>query len=257
MKYIKLSFLGLFLLITNSASLSAQKNTPELSFGILYADVKTRTPSWRDGNPFRRGAWLTLQQNNKLWNWFHLDTGITYQERMPLEVMSFAPGNSTTGTAGIATLVTLFAYPTNPQNELFDNQFKEYLRLPNFKYLNLEIIPNITFEKVLSFEIGVGVFAGILLNKNDKTVSKEDLPNEKIAFDAGQMSGEVLYRKYDYGWIPKAAIAYQINDKIKVGLQFKSYQSFSRLNDTFVFKQKSLNMKWIAHAGGLSMQYKF
>lgn len=257
MNYFEKLSLSLILLFLGISSVSAQKILPKISFGLLYADVKTRVQSWDEGNPFRRGAWITLEQNNKLYKWLHLDFGITYQERTPLEALPFARRNSSTETSGIANIVTLGFYPTNPQNDLFHNSTLEYTRFPNFKYLNLEVIPNITLGKTFSVTIGTGLFAGILLNKKNTTVTKEDLPNEKIFFDEGHIHGEVLYHKYDYGWIPKIVLTYQINEKINLGILFKTYQSISRLNDTFIFEQKSLNMRWIAHAGGLSFQYKF
>ena len=239
-------------------NLSAQKNAPELSFGILNADIKTVIINWRDGNTWRKGAWVSLNQNHKIYKWLHLDTGITYQERMPLEVFTFHwAWEFNQEISGVSNRYTLGKWPTNPQNEKFDPSM--YVRFPNFKYLNLEIIPNITIGDTFSITIGAGLFTGVLLNRKATTVTKENFPIVASLFGPPHnLSGEVTYHRYDSGFIPKAAIAYKINDKIKVGLRFKSYHSFIRLNDTFVTENAlGLNMRWVAHAGGLSVQYKF
>ena len=251
LKLIALSLLFTFVYL----NLSAQKKVPEISFGILYADIKTLDQNWDRGNTWRRGIWVTLEESHKVYKWFNLDTGITYQERIPLEVLTFNWGlPSSLGTTGRFVFGN---YPTNPQNEIFTTG--NYLRIPNFKYLNIEIIPKIIIGNIFSFTFGAGIFGGLLLNKQATTVTKEDLPFAQELFGPPHyINGEVTYQRYDCGWIPKAAIAYKINDKIKVGLQFKSYHSFIRLNDTFVRKRAlALNMRWVAHAGGLSLQYKF
>lgn len=240
-------------------NLSAQKNGPELSFGILNADIKSFIEYWEKGNPWRKGAWVSLNQNHKIFKWLHLDTGITYQERMPLEVFTFPFGSGLAeGVSGVSTRFTFEKWPSSPQHELFDPEI--YVRIPNFKYLNVEIVPNITIGNTFSVTIGAGLFGGVLLNRDATTITKEDLPYAASFFEPTSYNvyGEVTYHKYDSGFMPKAAIAYKINDKIKVGLMFKSYHSFIRLNDTFVEERNlALNMRWVAHAGGLSVQYKF
>ena len=238
-------------------NLSAQKNTPELSFGILYADIKSVIVSYNEGNnKWRRGAWVSLNQNFQLHKWLYLDTGITYQERSPLEVFPFKWG-ANEGINGVSSRFIFGQWPTSPQHRLFDSN--KYVRFPNFKYLNIEIVPNITIGNNFSITIGVGLFGGVLLNRKATTFTRKDFPALDVVFDPpNNVHGEVTYHRYDCGFMPKAAIAYKINHKIKVGLQFKSYHSFIRLNDTFVAnKNLHWNMKWIAHAGGLSIQYKF
>ena len=180
---------------------------------------------------------------------------------MPLEVFSFHWGGGDSGQPNLSGVLLKFTFeewPSSPQNEKFDPDI--YVRIPNFKYLNLEVVPNITLGNTFSITIGAGLFGGVLLNREATTVTKEDLPHAAFFFEptSYNVRGEVTYHRYDSGLIPKAAISYKINDKIKVGLQFKSYHSFIRLNDTFVTENAlGLNMRWIAHAGGLSMQYKF
>ena len=240
-------------------NIHAQKNVPEISFGILNANIKTFIVDWNRGSAWRKGAWVSLNQNHKIYKWLHLDTGLTYQERMPLEVFTFHWGwGLGEGVSGVSARFTYGKWPTNPQNEKFDSDDR-YVRFPNFKYLNVEMVPNITIGNTFSFTIGAGLFGGVLLNRKENTITKEYFPTAASDFGPpNNVNGEVTYHRYDSGFMPKVAINYKINDKIKVGLQFKSYHSFIRLNDTFVTERNlALNMRWIAHAGGLSMQYKF
>jgi len=184
-----------------------------------------------------------------------VDLGLTYQERIPLEVLPFPLGGV---PAGVTGQFVLRKYPTNPQNELFTTG--NYLRIPNFKYLTLETIPSITFGKKLSFSLGVGLFGSVLLNRTQMTITREDLPAAAPLFGPPRNIGDapVLYHKYDAGWIPKVEIQYQLSEKLKLGVQAKSYQSFVRLNDTFVSPRNLYrNMKWVSFAGGVSVQYTF
>jgi len=241
-----------------SINLSAQINAPEIATGILYADIKTRDEVWKRGRAWRRGSWISLHSTHQFSKkWLCLDVGMTYQERNPLEVFSFGLGDSSMQVSGVTSRFSLVEYPTSPQNELFNTD--EYIRFPNFKYLNMELIPNITLGKPVSFTIGIGLFGGILLNKKQTTFTKEDFPKVIELFSSPRnVNGEIRYHKYDYGWMPKIVIRYSISNNIKLGLHLKSYQSLSRLNDTFVnTKTMAFNMRWQAFAGGLSLQYSF
>jgi len=238
-----------------SLNLFAQKKS-EISFGILYADILSVTSALTDGNTWRRGFWVTYQQSHSLNKnkWLFLDTGLTYQERIPLEVLRFPFGNPNNGNEGAASFY-FSEYPTNPQHKLFNDNYK---RLTNFKYLTLEIIPQVVLESKNNwkFKAGAGIFGSILLNRDQTTVTKDDLPNEEFFFGPPfNVYGEVIYTKYDYGWIPKIGADYWLNEKMKLGVVFKSYHSVVRLNDTFIDPVLVWNMKWIAIAGGVSFQY--
>ena len=252
----KIKQLLFFTFILFNTTIFAQNSTPEFSFGILNADIKTIHFDWSEGNTWRRGFWVTLKQNQKVCKWFGVSTGLTYQERIPLEVFSFNWGLNE-GFPGVSTRYTFGKWPNNPQNKMFNKD--TYVRFPNFRYINLEVIPNITIGNDFSITIGIGLFGGLLLNRDATTVTKDDLPETlHIFFDPPQnLYGEFTYHRYDFGWIPQLNIDYQINDKFKIGILFKSYQSLIRLNDNFVDKDLVFNMRWIAHAYGLNIQYHY
>jgi len=178
-----------------------------------------------------------------------MNLGLSYQERMPLEVFQFPKAG---GLTSVAESVIFAKFPSNPQNELFDTG--NYLRIPNFKYLTLEAIPSVTFGKKLSVSLGVGLFGSILLNRTQMAITKEDLPAVEPLFDVKNIvNTPVLYNRFDAGWMPKINMQYAFSQRFSLGLQFKSYQSFVRLNDTFVTPFSI--MKWKAYAYGLSVQY--
>ena len=130
----------------------------------------------RRGSPFRRGAWMTLSEDIQLKKWLKIDIGVGYQERVPLEVLKFPMGDPSQQIPGVEYIFIFSNYPTNPQNNLFETFEGEIVRLPNFKYLNSEIIPTISLGGKVKYSIGIGCFGGILLNRKTTTVSKEDLP---------------------------------------------------------------------------------
>lgn len=243
-----------FAFIIFNITIFAQNSSPELSFGIVNSGIKTIHWDWQEGNNFRKGFWVTLKQNNRVSKWFGVSTGLTYQERIPLEVFSF---NYSLTIPGISTRYTFAQWPSNPQNRLFDKEI--YVRFPNFKYLNIEVIPNVKIGSTFSITIGAGIFGGLLLNKKSTTVTIEDLPSLQgfIGPPNNVIYGEFEHHRYDFGWIPQLNIDYQINNKISLGILFKSYQSLVRLNDSFIDPQLVFNMRWVAYAYGLNIQYNF
>jgi len=230
-----------------------QNSNPELSFGIVQSGIKTIYWDWQQGNNWRKGFWVTLNQNNKVAKWFGISTGLTYQERIPLEVFSL--NYSLNNVPSVASRYTFGQWPSNPQNRLFDEGI--YVRFPNFKYLNLEVIPNVKIGSTFSVTAGVGLFGGILLNKKNATITIDKLPSLEGFVGTPYIYGEFEYHKYDWGWIPQLNIDYQINDKIKIGALLKSYRSLTRLNDSFVDPSLYFNMRWEAYAYGLNVQYNF
>jgi len=242
-----------FILIGANINLSAQSLSPKASFGLSYTNFKAPMSVWETGRVWRRGFWGTIETNPRITKWLSIDLGLTYQERMPLEVLPFPLAGV---PAGVSGQFVLMKFPTNPQNELFDTG--NYLRIPNFKYLTLEAIPSVTFGKKLSVSLGVGLFGSILLNRTQMTITREDLPAAAPFFGPPRNIGDapVLYHRYDAGWIPRGEVQYRLSEKLSLGVVVKSYQSFVRLNDTFVDPYNlSFNMRWEAYAYGLSVQY--
>lgn len=225
----------------------------EFSSGIQYSSFYSESFGFTtQGNPYRRGWWSSLLYQKKLKGKLSLQLGLTYQERHPMERFIFIEGFQ---PAGIGTNVVFRDWPSSPQNEKFESIGLEFERFPNFKYLGTEVIPMYTFGQNLQLSIGVGIFGGVLLNKNEASrhitdffVSEEEAER--------YTSKEVTYTLYDFGWTPKVNINYRINEKIGLGLSFKSYQSISRFNDTSIHEfVRSFNQFWRAYHGGISINY--
>lgn len=247
----KITLLGFLLPIFFSTNLFGQISAPELSFGILYSRTKTIFPADQESR-WRRGQWLSISNTYKIRKWFHIETGLTYQERIPLEVLEFRSGTpyQNGGTSGVSLI-----WPSNKQSPNFNQEY--FTAFPNFKYLGLELIPSITMGQKLSITIGAGLFGAILLNRDETTVTKEKLGSQAVPL-ANRLDAldPISYHKTDFGWIPRIKIQYQLWERAKIGIQVKSYQSLVRLNDTYVYRDLAQNIRWIAFAGGLSLQYE-
>lgn len=255
----KLFLLAFFFTIIGIDS-SAQFSIPKLSMGVQYSDVISYFDYYTDGNTWKRGIWASIATEYVIQKWIAVEINITYQERKPLEVFAFPFGDSTGMTGEGAYKFIISKYPTSPQSKIFFNSNKRYIQFPNFKYLDVEIIPIFKFGKKVEWRAGVGIFGGILLNQDLLIFGKEHFPafepNFRPPFSA---YGTVSYHRYDYGWIPKISCTYPINAKTKIGLSFKSYQSRVRLNDNFAHSRTSLHfdMRWTAFLAGVDIQHKF
>lgn len=256
----KNAFLLTFFCVGMNTILSAQFSSPKISAGIQYSDILSYFDNYTDGNTWKRGVWTSLGTEYKIFKWFAIEGNITYQERKPLEVFAFPFGDST-GTAGEGYAKFIISqYPTSPQSKIFRNSVNRYIQFPNFKYLDLEIIPLLKFGKKVEWRAGVGLFAGILLNRDLLIFGKEHFPSFESDFHPPLSAyGTVSYHRYDYGWIPKISCTYPISAKTKIGLSFKSYQSRVRLNDNFAHSRESLyfDMRWTAFLAGVDIQHKF
>ena len=257
----KVNILLIFSLTVLSLDVSAQFSPLKLSLGIQYSDILSHDIDYTNGNAWKRGVWGGMGTDYKILNWLAIEGNIAYQERKPLEVFSFPWGDSTgMGKEGYLTL-TFLAYPTSPQSKKFHEPGGlRFIQFPNFKYLDVEIIPVFTFGEKIGWSVGVGLFGGILLNRNLLIFGKEHFTYQQYLFDAPfYASGTVSYHRYDYGWIPKLSCTYPLNKKTKIGVTLKSYQSRVRLNDNFAHSRSSLyaDMRWTAFLAGIDMQYKF
>ena len=260
-KTMKVVTLIIFFLVASSLGAFAQFSPPKLSLGIQYSDILSVKESYTDGNTWKRGVWGTLGTDYKILKWLAIEGNITYQERKPLEVFTFPWGDSTSmGKEGNFTL-TFSEYPTSPQSKKFrEPGGLRFTQFPNFKYLNIEIIPLFRFGRRIEWSVGVGLFGGILLNRNLLIFGKEHFVHQQFFFGPPfYASGTVSYHRYDYGWIPKISCAYPLNAKTKIGVSVKSYQSRVRLNDNFAHGRTSLgfDMRWTAFLAGIDVQYKF
>lgn len=248
----KIIFISLFVLI--SSSIFGQTfNNIRISSGISYANVTSKSPVNEGVNPFRYGVWTSLGGNLKFKKFrhfnFNLDLGLTYQERMPLEFFTFEAGTQ----IGVPTFIHIQDYASHPQHKF--HEVSGFDRFPNFKYLHIEAVPNITFGKKLKTSVGIGLFGGRLINKNEVTRKPSDF-GELENYLTQSTTGNVEYTGFDFGWQPKVSCMYQINEKLNLGVEAKSYHSLVRMNDTDVNTERVFNLFWVAYTGGIILQYE-
>jgi hypothetical protein len=250
----KVIFISLFMII--SSNVFGQKlNNIHLSSGVLYANVTSKRPANEGINPFRYGGWVSLGSNLHIKKYgvfdFNLDLGLTYQERMPLEFFTFELNPQ----ADVSSFLSILDYASHPQHEF--HEISSFDRFPNFKYLHIETIPSITFGKRLKTSVGVGLFGGILINKNQVTRKPSDFGDRESHLMQRGVTGNIEYRRVDFGWQPKISCTCQITQKVNLGIEAKSYHSLVRMNDTAVSDERVFNFFWVAYAGGITLQYQF
>lgn len=228
---------------------------PKIAFGVTYSNVTSQRPAYEDINPFRRGWWATLEEDIEIRERFFIDIGLTYQERVHLEYFEFQGEPQ----VGVPFFTSFVDYPSNPQNEFFNELYngEKFVHFPNFNYLHIETVPNISIGNKVKLSVGVGLFGGILINRNEVTRETSDFVFPKEFFEINGINHGIEYYRYDLGWIPKVDFQYAINEKSSVGVQLKSYHSLLRLNDTLVDTTvRVFNLFWVAYSGGITFQYR-
>lgn len=239
------------LLLFSNLTFAQSFDNISISTGVTYSNVTTQKEEvLSNNNPFRYGFWISANYDLSFKKWFSLDLGVTYQERMAMEFFYFpdAP-NSRAGTIFIRD------YPSNPQHEFF--KVRGVDAFPNFQYLHLEAIPSINFGKKIKTSVGIGIFGGTLLNKNQTTRTAEDFPELIEGFQALGVTGAVEYSRFDFGIIPKINCLYHFSENIGIGVELKSYHSLTRMNDSLVDSPYVFNYFWLAYSGGLCLHYGF
>jgi len=228
----------------------AQFSNIDFSTGIVVADL-IKTDDFgeiKHGNTPSLNFYASVEVDYQLAKFLKISGALTYQERRPLEVLFFAhPERGYTAVLGFGM------YPTHKNHKYFDDSYKEF---PNFKYTYFELFTSVFKEFKNGFQIegGVGGFAGILINQNAKIVFPEDLPNETLFFgEPFNFTGQVQYRKYDYGLLPKLSLSYKVYEKIYLNFAIKGYFSLSRLHlSELVGSGKDL---WVAGTAGFGVSY--
>ena len=240
-------------MISFSVILDAQDDKIGISSGIVFSKYVSQHPSYSLGSIWRRSAWISVDYRNNIHRCFQVEASISYQERTPLELLPFAMSPQSGGLD--ATILT--NWPTNPQNELFDRV--DYARrFPNFKYAHLEVAPSIKFDAAISASLGFGVFGGILLNKNETLITRDDFDPEFHSLLTTQgVVDTITYTLFDFGVLPKFSLGLRIRKKLHVGIHAKYYISLRRLNDTLVRRESFQldNMRWRAVLIGTYFTY--
>lgn len=250
----KIIFIGLLMIISFNIFGQSLSNI-HISSGVLYANITSKRPLYEDVNPFRYGVWASLGSDFKLikskYFDFNLVLELTYQERIPLEVFTFeAPSQ-----VGVSSYIEFREYPSNPQNKFYQNL--NFPRFPNFKYMHLGCTPTIIFGNKLKTSIGIGLFSGLLINKNEVMREPSDFVEHEDYLLQSGVTGNIEYKRFDFGWQPKISCMYQISEKFSLGVEAKSYHSLVRMNDTAVNPERVFNFFWVAYAGGVTLQYQF
>lgn len=259
-----------FILISSmiiSVNLYSQWLDPKISVGLLSSDIhephiirKIEKSHNVNNNAPKIGFYTTLSSGVRLYRRLHLELGLTYQERLPLEKFTFSDKSSPTG---IIFPFSFAGYPTSPQSKLWNEAI--YLRFPNFKYAHFELIPTFSFgRKRLKMDLGAGVFYGYLLNYRTLQFSTKDFPAFAFLFrPVGPFNvvGIDSYNQHDVGWIPKVSISYKLSNRYALGISAKSYISQYSLksrevHDGLVSKWKrDDNTTWLVYAAGIDFTY--
>jgi len=250
----KVIFIGLLMTISFNIWGQSLSNI-HISSGVLYSNVISKRPVYEGVNPFRYGVWASLGSGLQLKKSkhfdFNLELELTYQERMPLESFIFEKPSQ----LGIPSYLHFREYPSNPQNKLYQNL--NFSRFPNFNYIHLGCAPTLIFGNKLKTSIGIGLFGGFLINKNETTIEHADFaPAFENILKVRGVTHNIEYTRFDFGWQPKISCVYQVNKKISLGVDIKSYYSLVRMNDTIVDEERVFNFFWVAYAGGISVQYQ-
>ena len=235
-------------LFTNSFS---QETSIFYSVGGTYSDIhltffdkETEDHIGKKFNSGKHSIFNSLGVKHEFNKFINTELILTYQERLPLENFISAVG--------------IYAFPTSPQSNLWNPNI--HIRFPNFKYFHAELIPMFQFKRKITIAAGIGIFYGRLLNQKELVFDRKYFPSFDFFFDPPfNVTDEATYRKNDFGWIPKFAISYPINDKMEIGFSTKAYVSEVVLQtnnlDDNPFGRK-LNDTWLVFAYGLEVSYR-
>jgi hypothetical protein len=231
-------------------TLSAQHMSYFFRTAVENANYTTIDGSLRDQNTWKYGPVFELGTALAVRKWFSLESSLSYRERKALEIYSFPSERESRWV--------FVQYPSSPQSPKFNST--DYKHLPNFKYLQLCITPTVLVGHKVRLAAGIGFFGGLLLNRADKQVTKEDLPLIKDFFQAPFYAyGSVNYNLYDFGFAPRVQVEFPIAARRWIGFTFSSQHSISRLNNDFVRPglYSRFNIFWLAFEGGVSYRTAF
>jgi hypothetical protein len=230
--------------------------------GIVYSDIDVtihdqQIPQIKNGNNGKIGFYANIHTNYPVFKFLSIEGGITYQERLPLEIYWFPIGDPN-APPGVAQRQYFTSVPTSPQSKNWNPD--EFKRLPNFKYLYAEFIPTATFGKKIRFSAGFGIFYGYLLNHKSLVFTKEDFPVFASFFKPPfYVYGQDSYLKDDFGWLPSVSFSIPLSKQLAITSQFKGYISQIALKTPTQTKSKfsrPLNINWVAISCGIGLSYK-
>jgi len=259
------SILTFLFLISITFQMKGQFLPVKFSTGIVQSDLhlsftiqNIENHIQRPYNTPKTGFYFSLGSGYQFFNWFQLQTNLTYQERLPLETFHFPRQ-----TNGFGSYV--LPVPTSPQSQGWDAA--RFNRLPNFKYLYLELVPMFNFSiKKITIATGAGIYFGLLRNHRQLVFTGEDFPEYSAVFSTAGNTGEISYEKYDLGWMPKLEIFYLLNSTTNIGISAQSFISHSRLindvsnitpDDDLFDWDRNFYTTWIAHSLGVSITHQF
>lgn len=249
----KVSLLFLLITIYGVLEIKSQSSSIGVSTGLVSSKFVSQHPTYGVEGVFRHSFWVSVDYKKRFGKYLQIESSLTYQERIPLEMLPFNMGNQ--GNSFNATI--LRNWPTNPQNEIF-HEVDYARRFPNFKYVHLDLVPSIQVGNKISYSLGIGPFVGILANQKETLISKEDFDSQfhSLLTDQGVID-TISYTMFDFGILPKLSVGLGMNKKIRLSLQAKYYISLYRLNDTLVRREtfRLDNMRWRAILIGFNLAY--
>lgn len=241
----------------------AQFNSIAITTGAVYSDIQVslqdqKSPEIKNGNDGKIGFYANLNTNYRLCKILSIEGGITYQERLPLEIYSFPIGDP-----DLPPEVTGRHYftevPTSSQSDNWNPI--EFNRLPNFQYLYAEVIPMATFGKKVKFSVGLGIFYGYLLNHKSLVFNRQDFPALDFLFNPPfYVYGEDSYFKNDLGWLPNFSFSIPLSKRLSISSSLKSYISQIALKTSTQTDNKfhrPSNTNWMAVLFGVGLKYDF
>jgi hypothetical protein len=239
--------------------LNAQVSSVSLKAGILFSDISSigYLGELEKGNSAKRGFFLQTNAEYHLSKRrMVLDFGLNYNERKALEVFVFNLGEPGTVQNAVGTFIYSMV-PTSPQSEGFYTHGRDYPHFKNFKYLHFQLIPKFVLGKKERLKMGLGMFAGLLLNRSRVIFGQKDFPWATDFEEPFNISGQNEYNDFDAGLV--ANVEYELPIRIKenwrIGISSSARYSFVRLNDTFPDKNYASNMRWIIAEGGIFVRY--
>ena len=242
-----------------SSQVSGQIKSVGTSNGLLYSNIHlswySKSQENSKNNSGKIGFYSSLEASFKVYKNISLIGSLTYQERWPLEEFQF--NNFSEGNE-VLLGNTIAQFPTSPQSTLWDAE--EYIRFPNFRYLIIEAVPEISFGKKTTFSVGAGVFYGILLNQSELVFGQNYFPSLDWVFGPPlDYSGVEKYHKQDFGWLSTIRITHPISERLRLALSTKIYISEYAIREGISLSDTPFgrieNDTWFVISSGLTLKY--
>lgn len=246
MKIKAIVILSILIVFVNTTN--CQNTNVSLSSGGIYSDITTWDEVISSANSGKIGYYFSTSIQRKVWRNFHLKGQFTFLNKKPLEVFVFQ-SSPDQGPPGLYIFENV---PTSQQSDSFDPTLDKSLN--NFKFLGLSLVPSIKFKYFFEFEVGLGLFHKWLINTEAVKTKRGDIPSIDSFFEPPfSVSGEVEYRRNDFGWISNFRIYRSITKQLSIGLENNLLLSFNGMHNPYPATLG--NPKWIVNSLGIICIY--